>query len=58
MYAVMELTHTLDDMPSAYKYEYTQRRLLHNMVYYTDTMGTLRGKCTIDQFSGVVWKKG
>lgn len=42
----MGLDTTLADMPPAYEYEYTQRRPLRNVVYYTDTMGTLRAKCT------------
>lgn len=42
----MDLCSTLGSMLPAHQYEYTQRRLLRNMVYYTDTMGTLRGKCT------------
>lgn len=42
----MDLCSTLGSMLPAHQYEYTQRRLLRNMVYYTDTMGTLRRKCT------------
>lgn len=42
----MDLCSTLGSMLPAHQYEYTQRRLLRNKLYYTDTMGTLRGKCT------------